>query len=131
MITELNRAAREATERAVTKWMLVHGTHPDSRAVVMLSVVECGTGRAVATGCGENELIACNALLGDLTERCRGLIGVRRMAKVWRGKLRGDAGEIRAEKSKAFFAHEAEFKKSPSPENEKSPDAGEKGKADE
>ena len=117
MITELNQAAREATERAVTKWMLVHGTHPDSRAVVMLSVVECATGHPVAIGCGENELIACNAMLGDLTERCRGLLGIRRMAKVWRKKLRGDAGEVRAEKSKAFFAHQADFKTSSSPEN--------------
>lgn len=70
----------------------------------MLSVVECATGRPVATGFGLSELTACNALLADLTERCRGMLGIRRMSKVWREQLRADAGEAREEKTREFFA---------------------------
>lgn len=108
--TSLNQAARAATERAMSKWKLVHGTHPDSREVILLSVVECATGRPVALGCGSNELLACNALLADLTERCRGLLAIRRMAKTWQEKLRLEAGEARAEKSEAFFRDRKETK---------------------
>ena len=96
--------ARAATERAITRWMLVHGHHPDHRNIIMLSVVECATGRPVATGFGLSQLTACNALLADLTERCRGLLGIRRMSKVWREQLRTDAGEAREEKTREFFA---------------------------
>lgn len=70
----------------------------------MLSVVECATGRPVATGFGLSELTACNALLADLTERCRGMLAIRRMSKTWRDQLRVDAGEARAEKSREFLA---------------------------
>lgn len=103
-VASANAGARAATERAITKWMLVHGTHPDHRNIIMLSVMECATGRPVATGFGLSELTACNALLADLTERCRGLLGIRRMSKVWRDQLRAEAGEIRAEKTREFFA---------------------------
>ena len=102
-VAAANAGARAATERAITRWMLVHGHHPDHRNIIMLSVVECATGRPVATGFGLSELTACNALLADLTERCRGLLGIRRMSKVWRAQLRSDAGEARAEKTKEFF----------------------------
>jgi len=110
-VANANAGARNATERAITKWMLTHGHHPDRRDIVMLSVVECATGRPVATGFGLSELAACNALLADLTERCRGMLAIRRMSKTWRDQMRVDAGEIRAEKTKVFFA------KSLSPEN--------------
>jgi hypothetical protein len=103
-VASANAGARAATERAITKWMLVHGNHPDHRNIIMLSVVECATGRPVATGFGLSELTACNALLADLTERCRGLMGIRRMSKVWREQLRVEAGEARAEKSREFLA---------------------------
>lgn len=83
--------------------MLVHGTHPDDRSIIMLQVVECATGKPIATGFGNSELTACNALLSDLTERCRGLLGIRRMAKTWREHLRGESEERRAEASKAFL----------------------------
>lgn len=99
-----NEGARAATERAITRWMLVHGTHPDDRSVIMLSVVEQATGRPMATGLGESELTACNALLADLTERCRGLLGIRRMAKTWRDHLRGESQERRSAESEAFLA---------------------------
>lgn len=103
MIGESNAGARAATERAITRWMLVHGTHPDDRSIIMLQVVECATGKPIATGFGNSELTACNALLSDLTERCRGLLGIRRMAKTWREHLRGESEERRAEASKAFL----------------------------
>lgn len=110
-VASANAGARAATERAVTKWMLVHGHHPDRRDIIMLSIVECATGKPVATGFGLSELTACNALLADLTERCRGLLGIRRMSKAWRDQLRADAGELRAEKTREFFANQ---KSSPS-----------------
>jgi hypothetical protein len=97
--------------------MLVHGHHPDHRNIIMLSVVECATGRPVATGFGLSQLTACNALLADLTERCRGLLGIRRMSKVWREQLRADAGEARAEKTREFF----EFKRGLCADSNKSP----------
>lgn len=103
-VASANAGARAATERAVTKWMLVHSQHPDRRDIIMLSVVECATGRPVATGFGLSQLIACNALLADLTERCHGMLAIRRMSKVWRDQLRADAGEARAEKSREFLA---------------------------
>ena len=103
-VASANTGARAATERAVTKWMLVHGHHPDRRDIIMLSVVECATGRPVATGFGLSQLTACNALLADLTERCRGMLAIRRMSKVWRDQLRVEAGEARAEKSREFLA---------------------------
>lgn len=103
-VAAANAGARAATERAITRWMLVHGHHPDHRNIIMLSVVECATGRPVATGFGLSQLTACNALLADLTERCRGLLGIRRMSKVWREQLRLEAGEARAEKSREFLA---------------------------
>ncbi len=102
-VAAANAGARAATERAITKWMLLHGTHPDRRNIIMLSVVECATGRPVATGFGLSELTACNALLADLTERCRGMLGIRRMSKVWREQLRAEAGDLRAEKSRQFI----------------------------
>jgi hypothetical protein len=103
-VAAANAGARAATERSIKRWMLVHGHHPDHRNIIMLSVVECATGRPVATGFGLSELTACNALLADLTERCRGLLGIRRMSKVWREQLRADAGEAREEKTREFFA---------------------------
>lgn len=103
-VASSNTGARAATERAVTKWMLVHGHHPDRRDIIMLSVVECATGRPVATGFGLSQLTACNALLADLTERCRGMLAIRRMSKVWRDQLRVEAGEARAERSREFLA---------------------------
>jgi hypothetical protein len=103
-VAAANAGARAATERAITKWMLVHGTHPDRQNIIMLSVAECATGRPVATGFGLSELTACNALLADLTERCRGLLAIRRMSKVWRDQLRHEAGELRADKTHEFFA---------------------------
>lgn len=103
-VASANAGARAATVRAVTKWMLAHATHPDHRNIIMLSVVECATGRPAATGFGLSELTACNALLADLTERCRGLLAIRRMAKTWRDQLRVNASEDRAEKSRQFFA---------------------------
>jgi uncharacterized membrane protein len=39
------------------------------------------------------------------------MLAIRRMSKTWRDQMRVDAGEIRAEKTKVFFA------KSLSPEN--------------
>jgi len=104
MISAYNAGARAATERAITKWMLVHGHHPDDRSIIMLSIVECATGRPVATGFGESDLTACNALLADLTERCRGLLGIRRMTKVWRGQLRADSHARRDAESALFLA---------------------------
>lgn len=103
-VASANIGARAATERAVTQWMLIHGHHPDRKNIIMLSVVECATGRPVATGFGLSQLTACNALLVDLTERCRGMLAIRRMSKVWRDQLRADAGEVRAEKSRQFLA---------------------------
>jgi hypothetical protein len=82
----------------------VHAKHPDRSDIIMISVVECATGRPVATGFGLSELTACNALLTDLTERCRGLLAIRRMSKIWRDQMRLDAGELRAEKSAEFLA---------------------------
>jgi hypothetical protein len=99
-----NKGARTATERAITRWMLIHGHHPDHRDMIMLSIVECATGKPVATGFGLSQLTACNALVADLTERCRGLIGIRRMSKIWRQQLRVEAGDARLEKSREFIA---------------------------
>jgi hypothetical protein len=101
---DYNEGARGATKRAITKWMLAHGTHPTDRSAIMLQVVECATGKPIATGFGESDLTACNALLSDLTERCRGLLGIRRMTKTWREHLRGESEERRAEQSEAFLA---------------------------
>jgi len=103
-VANANAGARAATERAVTKWMLAHAKHPDRSDITMLSVVECATGRSVATGFGLSELTACNALLTDLTERCRGMLAIRRMSKIWRDQMRLEAGELRAEKSAEFLA---------------------------
>lgn len=103
-VVNANAGARDATERAVTKWMLAHGHHPDRRDIIMLSVVECATGRPVATGFGLSELTACNALLEDLTERCRGMLAIRRMSKTWRDQLRAESGELRAKASAEFMA---------------------------
>lgn len=102
-VANANAGARTATERAVTKWMLTHGTYPDRRDMIMLSVVECATGRPSSTGFGLSELAACNALLADLTERCRGMLAIRRMCKTWRDQMRLEAGEDRAEKTNQFF----------------------------
>ena len=84
--------------------------------------VECATGRPVATGFGLSQLTACNALLADLTERCRGLLAIRRMSKVWRDQLRADAGEARAEKAREFlmsrkYKNRNTFKEHVTPEN--------------
>ncbi len=102
-VAAANTGARAATERAITKWMLAHGRHPDRRNIIMLAVVECATGRPIATGFGLSDLTACNALLADLSERCRGLLGIRRMSKVWREQLRADSAESRAKKSLEFI----------------------------
>lgn len=105
MISQLNQAARAATARAAVKWTLVHGLPPGATDGHLLAIIPAETGgRPIAIGCGTTELEACNALLADLTERLRGLLSIRRMVKVWRTRLRAEAGELRAEKSAAFLA---------------------------
>lgn len=102
-VASANHGAREATRRAISHWAVAHATHPDHRNMLMISVVEQKTGRPVATGFGLSELAACNALLADLTERCRGLLAIRRLVTSWRAELRSEAADRRASQSTEFF----------------------------
>lgn len=109
MISELNRAAREATERDLEGWHMTNGTIPGQNTGIMLCIMS-GSGKPYAIGCGGTELEAVNALVEDMTKRARKWIELRRTVRVWRDALRMAAGDARAEKSAAFLAS----KRSPS-----------------
>jgi hypothetical protein len=103
MITEMNKAAREATERDLEGWHMTNGTIPGQKTGIMLCIMS-GSGKPYAIGCGGTELEAVNALVEDMTKRARKWIELRRTVRVWRDALRKAAGEARAEKSAAFLA---------------------------
>jgi len=109
MINELNKAAREATERDLEGWHMTNGTPPGEKSGHMLCIMS-GSGKPYAIGCGHTELEAVNALVSDMTTRARKWIELRRTVRVWRDALRVAAGEERAAKSAAFLAS----KRSPS-----------------
>ncbi len=109
MILELNKAAREATERDIEGWHMTNGTPPGMKKGTMLCIMS-GSGRPYAIGCGSTDLEAVNALVDDMTKRARKWIDLRRTVRVWRDALRIAAGEDRAAKSTAFLAS----KRSPS-----------------
>lgn len=103
MIDELNKAAREATERDLDGWHLTSGTPPGEKKGVMLCMMS-GSGKPYAIGCGKTDLEAANALVSDMTKRARRWLELRRTVRVWRDALRVAAGESRAERSKAFLS---------------------------
>lgn len=103
MINELNKAAREATERDLDGWHLTNGTPPGEKSGHMLCMMS-QTGKPYAIGCGETELEACNALVADMTRRARRWLQLRRIVRTWRDKLRTDSAERRAAESAAFLA---------------------------
>lgn len=103
MIPELNKAAREATERDIEGWHMTNGTPPGMKTGTMLCLMS-GSGKPYAIGCGESELEAVNALVADMTKRARKWIELRRMVRVWRDALRTAADDSRAEKSAEFLA---------------------------
>lgn len=103
MINEINKAAREATERDLEGWHMTNGTIPGQKTGIMLCIMS-GSGKPYAIGCGGTELEAVNALVEDMTKRARKWIELRRTVRVWRDALRLAAGEARAEKSAAFLA---------------------------
>ena len=103
MISQLNAAAREATERDLAGWVLTSGNPPGQRTGTMLVMAD-RAGRPYAIGCGETDLEASNALLADMTKRARAWIKVRRVARTWRDHLRAEAEDRRAEQSADFLA---------------------------
>jgi hypothetical protein len=103
MIAELNKAAREASERDLDGWVLTNGNPPGQRAGTMLVMAD-RAGRPYAIGCGESDLEAANALLSDMTKRARQWIKVRRVARAWRDHLRSEADQRRADESAQFLA---------------------------
>lgn len=113
MITELNKAAREATERDLQGWHLTNGTPPGLKTGTMLCIMS-GSGKPYAIGCGDTDLEAVNALVSDMSKRARKWIEMRRMVRVWRDALRAAAADDRAEKSREFLAG-----KKSSPSNER------------
>jgi hypothetical protein len=103
MINELNKAAREATERDLEGWHMTNGTPPGEKTGTMLCIMS-GSGKPYAIGCGDTELEAVNALVADMTKRARKWIELRRTVRVWRDALRVAAGEDRVAKSAEFLA---------------------------
>lgn len=103
MINELNKAAREATERDLEGWHLTSGTPPGEKSGVMLCFMS-GSGKPYAIGCGDTELEAANALALDMTKRAHKWLEMRRVVRTWRDALRVMAADARAEKSAAFLA---------------------------
>jgi hypothetical protein len=103
MINELNKAAREATERDLEGWHMTNGTIPGQNTGIMLCIMS-GSGKPYAIGCGGTELEAVNALVDDMTKRARKWIELRRTVRVWRNALRLAAGDARAEKSAEFLS---------------------------
>jgi hypothetical protein len=113
MINELNKAAREATERDLNGWHMTNGTIPGQKTGIMLCIMS-GSGKPYAIGCGGTELEAVNALVDDMTKRARKWIELRRTVRVWRDALRLAAGEARAEKSAEFLARRKSSPSNPS-----------------
>jgi len=103
MNPELNKAAREATERDLQGWHLTNGTPPGLKTGTMLCIMS-GSGKPYAIGCGDTNLEAVNALVADMNKRARKWIEMRRMVRVWRDTLRTAAEDDRAEKSREFLA---------------------------
>jgi hypothetical protein len=103
MNAALNKAAREATEQDLDGWHLTSGNPPGQRSGHMLCMMS-RTGKPYAIGCGETELEAVNALVGDMTKRARRWIELRRMMRIWRDSLRETAAADRAEQGAAFLA---------------------------
>lgn len=103
MIHEMNKAAREATERDLDGWHMTHGTIPGQKTGIMLCIMS-GSGKPYAIGCGGSELEAVNALVEDMTKRARKWIKLRRTVRVWRDALRLAAGDARTENSAKFLA---------------------------
>lgn len=103
MTNEINKAAREATERDLEGWHMTNGTIPGQNTGIMLCIMS-GSGKPYAIGCGGSDLEAVNALVDDMTKRARKWIELRRTVRVWRDALRLAAGDVRAEKSAAFLA---------------------------
>ena len=103
MNPELNKAAREASERDLDGWIMTNGNPPGRTTGTMLCMMD-KSGRPYAIGVGETDLEAANALLSDMTRRARQWIKVRRMARTWRDHLRGESDERRAAESAEFIA---------------------------
>jgi hypothetical protein len=103
MINELNKAAREATERDLEGWHMTNGTIPGQNTGIMLCIMS-GSGKPYAIGCGGTELEAVNALVDDMTKRARKWIELRRTVRVWRDALRTAADDSRAERSAEFLS---------------------------
>ena len=103
MNTQLNKAAREATERDLDGWVLTNGNPPGQRTGTMLVMAD-RAGRPYAIGCGDTELEAANALMADMTRRARAWLKVRRVSRAWRDHLRAESEIQRAEKSAQFLS---------------------------
>jgi hypothetical protein len=103
MIPELNKAAREASERDLDGWVLTNGNPPGQRTGTMLVMAD-RAGRPYAIGCGNTELEAANALLADMTRRARAWFKARRVVRTWRDHLRAETEARRGEESAAFLS---------------------------
>lgn len=103
MISEINKAAKDATERDLHGWHMTSGTPPGQKSGVMLCMMS-GSGKPYAIGCGNTELEAVNMLVSDMTKRARKWIEMRRMVRTWQSALRLESEENRKEKSKEFLA---------------------------
>lgn len=103
MIPQINKAAREATERDLDGWQLTNGTPPGMKSGTMLCIVS-NSGKPYAIGCGDTDLEAVNALVADMVKRARKWIYLLRMVKTWRDALRQQSKDEKVEKSAAFLA---------------------------
>lgn len=103
MSKPLTDAAKRAAEHAFDGFVLTSGTPPERDRGVMLALFD-KAGRSYATGVGETELEATNALVNDMTRRARQWIKMRRIVRRCRRALQLEADERRADASADFLA---------------------------
>ncbi len=96
-------AKKRLDAEAFDGWILTGGTPPDRNSGHMLCMID-KLGKPYAVGVGESELEACNALVIDMERRSRQWVKMLLMVRNCRKAMRIEAGEERAERSKAFLS---------------------------
>lgn len=96
-------AKKRLDAEAFDGWILTGGTPPDRNSGHMLCMID-KLGKPYAVGVGESELEACNALVIDMERRSRQWVKMLLLVRNCRKAMRIEAGEERAERSKAFLS---------------------------